>query len=84
MRRVDKRGGGDWGIKGGQLRIQGELKGSLRVVKRKREDDGKREVLGRSSLFLKEDKEVLNCRSESLPVLKILDWISAIMVQRVG
>jgi len=30
VRRVDKRGGGDWGIKGGQLRIQGELKGSLR------------------------------------------------------
>lgn len=66
MRRVGKRGGGDWGIKGGQLRIQGELKGSLRVVKRKREDDGKGEVLGRSILFLKEDMEVLNCCSKIL------------------
>lgn len=37
------------------------------VKRRKGEDGGKGEVLGRSILFLKEDMEVLNCRSKSLP-----------------
>lgn len=36
------------------------------VKRRKGEDGGKGEVLGRSILFL-EDMEVLNCRSKSLP-----------------
>ena len=39
------------------------------VKRRKREDGGKGEVLGRSILFLKEDMEVLNCLSKSLPIL---------------